>query len=60
VFIYYRPDIGYITGIHLLVQNFLTIYDENETFSCLMNLLHSDYFIPFYRGEMREVAIKFE
>jgi len=57
IFIIHRPDIGYISGIsHILIQ-LLTIFDEYNAFLCMMNLLHQEYFIPFYRSDMREVIL---
>lgn len=55
-FIIYRPDIGYVQKVMpALVQALLQYLDEYTTFQCFINLLHSNHFLPFFRGELREI-----
>jgi len=36
----------------------LTYLDEYESYSCLINLTHSNHFLSFLRGDVREVEFK--
>ena len=55
MFVFYRPDIGYVKGVMMYLGSILVRYlDEYESFSCFINLLHSFHFLSYFRGDIRE------
>ncbi len=55
-FIFYRPDIGYISEIMPNLLSVLLVHlDEYNSFKCFINLLHSFHFLSLFRGDMREI-----
>ena len=56
MFVFYRPDIGYVKESMIYLGSMLVRnLREYEAFSCFINLLHSYHFLSFFRGDIREI-----
>ena len=54
-FVFFRSDFGYLEGMGDLAVILIQYLPEYEAAKSFINLIHHYHFLPFYKGDLREI-----